>query len=287
MMMQDGNCGNKVAANSLSMKRIIKNILSIYYKNGGIYSILFGPLRGSKLIFRKDVNYREMLGLWEKDSLILLQRVFQLPPFSDKAVCVADVGANLGVYTIFLAKMLKASSAVFAFEPSSSVLSLLKRNITINRLQNVTLVEAACSDKTGEQPFYLGKNHHQSSFFSSGAGNAQGENISIPTVSLDDYFAKQNKFPDFIKMDIEGAAVFALKGCRICFTQKRPVMLIESHSREEDNAIFHHIIEFDYAAYSVDKKQWILNDGPKATIADKIGGTMLLVPEETKSTYNF
>jgi FkbM family methyltransferase len=197
------------------------------------------------------------------------------------------VGANLGVYTIFLAKMLKTQSAVYAFEPSSSVLGLLKSNITANRLQNVTIVEAACSDKTGEQAFYLGKNHHQSSFFSSGAGNEQGEKISIPTVSLDEYFVKQNRFPDFIKMDIEGAAVFALKGCRRCFTQKRPVMLIESHSKEEDKAIFNHIIEYNYAAYNVDKKHWILNDGAKTTMADKIGGTMLLVPEETKSTYNF
>ena len=143
------------------MKKIIRKLLSFFYQEGNAYPILFGPLMGKRMVFRKDVNYMEMMGLWERDSLTLLNKVFQLPFFSDKPVCVADVGANLGFYTIYFSTRLQPGSTVFAFEPSETVLALLKKNIAINHLQNVSIVEAACSDKTGSQVFYSGKNHHQ------------------------------------------------------------------------------------------------------------------------------
>ena len=38
-------------------------------------------------------------------------------------------------------------------------------------------------------------------------------------------------------MDIEGAGVFALKGCDQCLRIKRPIFLMESHTPEEDGAV--------------------------------------------------
>ena len=49
-----------------------------------------------------------------------------------------DIGANMGVYSIFYAK--KFNSKVFAFEPSIRNLDLLTRNITLNGLEkNITV----------------------------------------------------------------------------------------------------------------------------------------------------
>jgi FkbM family methyltransferase len=60
---------------------------------------------------------------------------------------VLDVGAHYGWYTIYLAKTIGNKGAVFAFEPSEAVFSILKQNVELNELRNVYLYKLPLSNK--------------------------------------------------------------------------------------------------------------------------------------------
>ena len=59
-----------------------------------------------------------------------------------------DVGANIGLYALFAAK-LRPACRVYAFEPESHNFSSLCRNIVLNRLQNVVPCAFPLSDHEG------------------------------------------------------------------------------------------------------------------------------------------
>ena len=60
----------------------------------------FGPLRGLKMA----VNYHAILGLWDQETFRILHRVFSETGLLPEDGIVADVGANIGYYTLWFAK---------------------------------------------------------------------------------------------------------------------------------------------------------------------------------------
>jgi FkbM family methyltransferase len=266
-----------------------RNLLSLMYKDNRLYTLIFGRLKGAKLLYRKDVNLRVMLGLWEMDSISMLMRVFNHFEMLGKDLIVADIGANIGYYSMFFSRYLSPQSRIFAFEPSTSILPLLKKNIEVNKIRNVDIQDLACSNHTGTEEFFIGQHHHQSSLVGDWSRNSTvGTRAIVNTTTLDDFFAEQNnhKYPDLIKMDIEGGGVFALKGCDQCIVRKRPFIIIESHTPSEDQAIIDVLQKYNYEALRVDTDKWVLNK--KANYKDKSGvwGTMLLVPAEKRKGFS-
>ena len=45
--------------------RLVRGILGLYYREGHVYRVPFGPLRGLRLRYNSTINYHAMLGLWE------------------------------------------------------------------------------------------------------------------------------------------------------------------------------------------------------------------------------
>jgi FkbM family methyltransferase len=192
---------------------------------------------------------------------------------------VADVGANLGFYSLWFAGRV---NQVHAFEPAPEARAMLMENLAVNGTRNVSIVASACGDRQGAIDFFVADHHHRSSFDESWAGD-RATKISIPVTSLDQYFADLgNNWPDFIKMDIEGGGTSALPGAARCLREKRPLLLIESHTPQEDGAISDVLRTYDYAAYRFETKAWVQNR--ETTHPDPLGvwGTMFLCPSEKK-----
>ncbi len=63
--------------------------------------------------------------------------------------CV-DVGANVGVHTVRLARLVGADGEVIAIEPDPDVVQRTNRNIALNGLVNVRVISAAASERAGE-----------------------------------------------------------------------------------------------------------------------------------------
>lgn len=124
---------------------------------------------------------------------------------------VLDLGANVGFYTFLARSIIGERGRVFAFEPYPRNSELIRASIRRNKYNNITLVEAAVSDKNGRASLYL-------------SPDASSENslldlnfqkvMTVDVITVDEYFEKEvgDTKVDFIKMDIEGSEYRAFMG---------------------------------------------------------------------------
>ncbi|MGA1517708.1 MAG: FkbM family methyltransferase, partial [Phycisphaerales bacterium] len=85
----------------------------------------------------------EEQGDWFEDELRFVRGWF---PEGGTAI---DVGANYGCYTLSLAKRCGPTGRVIAFEPGSAVAAFLDRSVEANGFEQVRIVQAAVSDRSG------------------------------------------------------------------------------------------------------------------------------------------
>jgi FkbM family methyltransferase len=130
-----------------------------------------------------------------------------------------DVGANVGLYSIYAAK--KRECRVVAFEPSVFNLELLARNLFLNGLQSrVSLVPLALSDKLEQSQLRMTTTEWGGALSSFGQnfgwdGQALDQIFSFPTlgISMDEGISLLRlPDPDFIKMDVDGIEHMILRG---------------------------------------------------------------------------
>ena len=112
---------------------LIRFFLGLFYREGKFYDILFGKMKGIKSYYRKDINYHAMLGFWENRSLVVLDKLIRQFGLNKREIVVADVGANIGFYSLFLSKHLHPGSKIFAFEPSVTILDILRKNLVLRK----------------------------------------------------------------------------------------------------------------------------------------------------------
>lgn len=262
-----------------------RKLLGLYYKDGRIYRVPFGPLKGLRIRYERCVNFHAVLGVWDLYIFDILKRLIKTGIFYN-GITACDIGANIGVYSLWFSRYLDKDSKIYSFEPAPYAAERLKDNISINGIANIEVVEAACSDHSGEVEFFVGYHHHTSSLDKKCAGGIQNETerINVKSTTVDDFFygKETRQAPQVIKMDIEGGAVFALKGCDRCIKDKRPFILIESHMPEEDLAISRIIQEHDYRAFRFTDRQWVKNIKEVFPDTQGVWGTLLLCPAETR-----
>jgi len=123
---------------------------------------------------------------------------------------VLDVGAHIGYFTLMFAKLVGPTGLVFAFEPSPDSFKVLEHNIAINGYKNVILEQAAVSNKTQRVKLFTGREiTADNRIYDSHDGHPF---VEVGAVSLDDYFSAYTGEFNFIKMDIQGAEMVALRG---------------------------------------------------------------------------
>ncbi len=138
---------------------------------------------------------------------------------------VLDIGGHLGYFSC-VAGRLSATGDVHVFEVDPKCIGLIQRNIELNELANVQVHNYAVSDKdeTIKIPMMLAP--------SPGLvinSNDEQNFVEVAAVKLDDYLAKHNIKPDFIKIDVEGAEWNVLSGMKKTLELQDLVMLVEIH----------------------------------------------------------
>jgi FkbM family methyltransferase len=160
-----------------------------------------------------------ILGVYEPLETEIVKREVK------KGDTVLDLGANIGYYTLILARLVGEGGKVYAFEPDTTNFSWLEKNVEINGYKNVVLVPKAVSNKTGKARLYLSKdNRADHSIYDAHDGR---QYIEIEAVRLDDYFKNYDGKIDFIKMDIQGAEGEALRGMSELLRNNNVKMLME------------------------------------------------------------
>jgi len=131
--------------------------------------------------------------------------------------CV-DVGANVGYFTLLMAKLVRHSGRVIAFEPTQHTFGILKDNIRLNSLNNVMVEQLALCDHDGALQFHegpLGFEVYNSAgeITHPSAASQTFTTRSVQCTTLDTYLGVHNiSTVDVIKLDVEGAELLVLKG---------------------------------------------------------------------------
>jgi len=134
---------------------------------------------------------------------------------------VIDVGANIGLSAITLARLTKH---VVAFEPSPRSAEFLRRNLELNHIDNVEVVNAAVSSHARKLHFHVAQFGAGSHVVSDGHLLRGISKIDVPAFPLDQF-----NFPAvaFIKIDVEGHEPEVLAGARRPLTRDRPLIQLE------------------------------------------------------------
>ncbi len=176
------------------------------------------------MIFGKQEQYQYLANQYENRVCKATLRFLK-----SGAVC-ADVGAHIGFFTLLMAKIVGPRGKVYAFEAFPENAALLRSNVKLNAYENTVVVEnkAVGSTSCEDVALYLGP----SSFESSIMLHQDCDSITVPGISLGDYFSDVEQL-DFVKMDIEGAESQAIPAMREQLIRLRPTVLLEIHRGAE------------------------------------------------------
>jgi FkbM family methyltransferase len=200
-----------------------------------IYSnVLYGLSGGRGLdaeinggIYRIDPRFRWRLWPEYEADLAAVLRARVRPGF-----CCIDVGANIGIYVLQMARWSSPDGRIIAFEPNPKTFEVLKRHVRMNDLGGrVALVPMAAGRQTGRAKLYD---------VQAGSGLSRLDNANPATVgpvaatdvqltTIDEYCARSGVRPDLILVDVEGFEFDVLAGAAETIRRARPQLFVELH----------------------------------------------------------
>ena len=141
-----------------------------------------------------------------------------------------DIGANLGVYSLSMARLVGPEGQVFAYEPSSETCRLLALSKAKNGADNLHIIAAALSDGEREGHLVLGI----SSELNTLDGTGPGESVRVTSLEAEQKARNWGQI-DFIKIDAEGEEERILAGAGAFFAERSPLVMFEVRAVAKQN----------------------------------------------------
>ncbi|WP_418318620.1 FkbM family methyltransferase [Piscinibacter sakaiensis] len=143
-------------------------------------------------------------GRYEEEYISIL-RSFRKP----RSVFL-DIGANLGVFSLRLAPMLR-HGRIFAFEPNPRIHDLFARSSFLGGFDpTIRILPFGASDSEREVSFHVPRDHAGGGAIGSG-GASDGDQFTIQVKRLDDWLPQDLRV-DIVKIDVEGHELAVLRG---------------------------------------------------------------------------
>jgi FkbM family methyltransferase len=145
----------------------------------------------------------------------------------DNKIFLIDCGSNFGFYSFFTASLSK-DNFVLSVEASPSTIQEFKLNLSLNRFENVKLINKAVSNKNNEiRKFYESENDWESSIMETGFKTKTVTNISTTNVDtiMENYPLNNKKL--IIKIDVEGLDLNVIDGSIKTVQSFAPLIIIE------------------------------------------------------------
>lgn len=182
-----------------------------------------------------------------------------------------DAGANVGLFTIPLAASVGATGRVLAFEPTAETARRLQENVERNRLDNVTVVEAALGARRGRGTLSI---HADGAYNSlTPAGSTQRAEIRVDR--LDDVWEEAGR-PEVsvLKVDVEGSELDVLAGGTALLRAARPAVLVEAAESSRAIEVRELLRSYDYVrALPSGFQAWNYLFLPATTLSNRQDGT--------------
>jgi FkbM family methyltransferase len=144
-----------------------------------------------------------------------------LPHLLRPGMTAIDIGANLGVYSLAMARLV-APGPVFAYEPASEPRALLEHSRELNQASNLEICAAALSDSRRDGHLAFGASSEMNALADCGPG----ERVRITSLDLEEA-ARGWPPPDFVKIDAEGEEERILAGGAKFFSRHSPLVMFE------------------------------------------------------------
>ena len=143
---------------------------------------------------------------------------------------VVDGGAWLGDSTLNFAIQATPKGKVWAFEPDANKCRQLIDNLEIVGMHDIVdVVQSGLWSTNSTLSFSVSEDYHGAGSFISESGGKQ-----ITVSSLDQFLKQQNTKVDFIKLDIEGSELEAMKGAEQTIREQQPKLAICLYHKMQD-----------------------------------------------------
>ena len=150
-----------------------------------------------------------------------------MDPYLRPGAVIADVGANIGVNTVYAAQRVGPTGRVIAIEPTPDNLEVLRRNVARNHLPQVTIAPVAAGRAHETREFFIrGDVSAVNSFYQESVYAAVTEVVPVTVAPLDDLVDGD---ADLVKIDVEGAELDVLGGMTRLLRSPRLVIVAEWH----------------------------------------------------------
>lgn len=254
------------------LKMIAKPVIgAVYLRPGAARRIWIGPLRG--MTYR--VGPITGMAPWYSGADRELQRRFH--QLVRPGECVIDVGANWGLHTLYLSRLIGPSGRVLAVECYPPAVADLEWHVAANQCDNVRIVKAALSDHDGQAAFAPGRAPTTGQLLADETVPSGSDQFIVRTRSLDSIVEELAPTPPvLVKIDVEGAEGRVLCGSEQTLNRCRPLFLIELHTPEQDLFVSRWLREHRYSLERLTPppirhfdKGWPDRDGVWGTILAK------------------
>lgn len=199
-----------------------------------------------------------LTGYYEPNQFAFLDKILK------PGMTFIDIGANMGLYTLFAAKKIGSSGIVLAIEPSTREFQRLQANIKVNNLNKIQTWQIAVSNCQTEAELLIAVEEHpgHNTLGTFGYEVVKLQNKERVKVERLDTLIKQANLTrvDVIKMDIEGAEYFALQGAVETLTRFHPILVMELSDRTlelqgcNSKQVWDFLTGYGYQIYVFDSK---------------------------------
>lgn len=217
--MEKNNFIKKVSYNPFLIKLVkflhLRSILRKgYYKlnrpKDGVLDINLSGVSAKFLISNPDEFRLTESVTGENGEKKVLEKFLSLIKKGD---VIYDIGANTGVWSVFLSKVAGDQGKVIAFEPEKESIQRLKENLKVNNISNVLIIEKALGDKNQKSKLFIGDTTGNFSLVNLYEKDEKFQEVEI--VVGDDCVKDQNlPIPKAVKIDVEGYEYSVLMGLK-------------------------------------------------------------------------
>jgi FkbM family methyltransferase len=159
-------------------------------------------------------------GLWDPEVLEICCR------FLKPGAVFYDIGANVGLMAVEVAKRFADQVRVFAFEPQPSLARTIAISASLNKFQNLRVFPIMLGKEPGRAELFIASHSIHASAISREAGAAV---IHCPVGTIDEMLADGLLAPpDVIKIDVEGGEFDVFRGAQKTIAEHRPAITFES-----------------------------------------------------------
>jgi len=204
------------------------------------------------LDLRETIDFATYFSAWEPETMEFINR------YVSEGDWIIEIGSNVGIHTLLLAKKSAENGKVIAFEPTDFAHGKLLVNINLNPSlrKNISVRKQFVTDKKLSVPSTAIRSSYRMNLIPimSDTNIDQKIAISIDELSTTD----ELKALDILKVDVDGFELKILQGAIATIEKFLPIIYIEldktflNLNGDSPEAIFHFLLPMGYSAYFAD-----------------------------------